>query len=245
MIAAQVSDGLPSSAWLIDMAAFTLLCVTAATVLAVTAGWRSHLYLQARQRQAQQQTQAGTLPDEPAAGRAFAAEMIDLATAICDVARCGEAEALCSYAHLTVAVQPGLCVRCDPRVMRDVLGSMLRDALRAAPAGCVLFAAMNHGGRVQVSVTHDGENGGGMSDSLREAGGLVALQGGTLEIPIAGTEGRSIVLRLPAPPEPGVGRATSVNSAAAHAPPAQTMRDATATTVAQAETIVSSQSVTS
>lgn len=101
--------------------------------------------------------------------------------------------------ELHIAVQPRLAVWADPGALRQMLASMLAQAVERAADSAVLLSAGWHGGRVQVTVTDDGPTGdhAALVGRLREVEQCAALQGGTLEIECWKLRGNRVVLRMP------------------------------------------------
>lgn len=101
--------------------------------------------------------------------------------------------------RMELAVQPGLCVRADPGVFREVLGALVKHSIAQAPSGRVLVAGSRHGGRVQLAVLNDGMGADPrlQASDLRAPERLIALQGGTLEITSHAGEGTTMLARWP------------------------------------------------
>lgn len=129
--------------------------------------------------------------------------MIDVATEISTVLSRMQAGPERLFVRFTTAVQPGLTACADADAFRQALGDLVADAVRRAPAGQVLLAAGNQGGRVQVTVTDDGPASSSQTteSALRGASQLISLQGGTLEVESRPGEGTITTLRLAVPPD--------------------------------------------
>ena len=145
-------------------------------------------------------------PSEPRSALAlspFAAALLPVDAAVQDVLGAHAAAARSRRVRLEFAVQPDLAVRADPRVLRELLGDLVSQAIRRAPCGRVLVGAMRHGGRVQISVSDDGAAVAAElhAAALRDTRQLAALQGGTLDIEAYPGQGSTVVLRLPEPPD--------------------------------------------
>lgn len=134
---------------------------------------------------------------------AFFVEALDVAAEAHAMLRQLDGVARREWVRFQLAVQPGLTVRTDVRAFREILAELLNNAIHHSPGGCVLFAAMLHGGRVQIAVTDDGVglDRATQEASLRHMQPLVALQGGTLELTIDAGGHTTAVIRFPAPPE--------------------------------------------
>lgn len=119
--------------------------------------------------------------------------------------------------ELHIAVQPRLAVWADPGALRQMLASMLAQAVERAADSAVLLSAGWHGGRVQMTVTDDGPAGdhAALVGRLREVEQCAALQGGTLEIECWKLRGNRVVLRMPGKAAP---ETFSVGDDAADAP---------------------------
>jgi len=155
------------------------------------------------------------LPSFSLARTPFVGGMLDLAAEVRDVLGQMGPDAARRRVRLEMAVQPDLAVHADPLVLRALLGDLVGNAMRHAPGGRVLLSAARLGGRVEIAVTDDGAGAeAAMQEAaLREAGQLVALQGGTIHIEVHPGEGTTVLLRLLEPM--GTGRA----SGQAPAPP--------------------------
>ena len=128
----------------------------------------------------------------------FAATRLDVAAEIRAVLEAMREEAADRSVRLELAVAPDLAVHADPSALRSVLGLLVSHAIRQAREQ-VLASAIVLGGRVQIVVTDDGP-GAGPADQqamLRPAMGLVALQGGTLQVEAWRGEGSTVAVRLP------------------------------------------------
>ena len=142
----------------------------------------------------------------------FASALLPVDAAVQDVLAAQAAAAARRGVQLELAVQPDLAVRADPRVLQEVLGDLVSQAIRRAPCGQVLVGSMRHGGRVQISVSDDGiamprEV---QAAALRETSRLAALQGGTLDIETYPGQGSTVILRLPDPADSAASRTGAV-----------------------------------
>jgi hypothetical protein len=131
----------------------------------------------------------------------FSAGLLDVAAEVRAVLDQVEPEAAPAFVRLELAVQPGLSVHADRRAFRDIVGNLVRYAVRRSPCGQVLVGGMRHGGRVQISVTDDGAvaSEGAQASALRDVGGLIALLGGTIHVETRAGEGTTVLVRLPGP----------------------------------------------
>jgi signal transduction histidine kinase len=123
------------------------------------------------------------------------------------VLRGSQSLAMDHLVRLEMAVQPGLTVRVDQHAFRVILQELVRTAIEQSPCGCVLLTATRVGCRVHASVSDDGPEADGASRlaRLRHAEGIVALQGGSMEINARAGEGTTVTVRLPGGgnPDPG------------------------------------------
>jgi hypothetical protein len=138
-------------------------------------------------------------------------DLLPLASRELDVARecAGALAALRALAaenliELQLAVQPKLAIWADPYALRHALIELLTQAIERAAGGAVLLAAGWHGGRVQFSVTDDGDrqDHAALTALLRRVDPYIALQGGTLEVGYTSTQGNVVIARLPGVREP-------------------------------------------
>jgi signal transduction histidine kinase len=170
-----------------------VLALTVAVVV-VTAGWRRRREL--LQRQGRPFVAARMELDRST----FAAGVLDVALEAMAVMRQFECFAAERYVALELAVQPGLAVRTDARVFREIVGDLVSHAIEQSPCGRVLLGAAHIGGRVQITVSDEAAHSDRAlrASELRPAGRLAALQGATLEIDARPGQGTTVVLRLPA-----------------------------------------------
>ncbi|HVC60437.1 MAG TPA: ATP-binding protein [Acetobacteraceae bacterium] len=160
-------------------------------------GWRRHVLARRHDR--------GWTPAPAAAfslaRTPFVSGMLDVAAEMRDVLGRIGPEAARGLVRLEMAVQPDLAVRTDPLALRALLSDLVGNAIRHAPAGRVLLSAARLGGRVEIAVIDDGAGTevAMREAALREAGQLVALQGGTLHIEAHEGQGTTVLVRLPEP----------------------------------------------
>jgi signal transduction histidine kinase len=164
------------------------------SVVVVMAGWRRRRELLQRQGRpfvaARMELNRST----------FAAGVLDVALEAMAVMRQFESFAAERYVALELAVQPGLAVRTDARVFREIVGDLVSHAIEQSPCGRVLLGAAHIGGRVQITVSDEAAHSdrARRASELRPAERLAALQGATLEIDARPGQGTTAVLRLPA-----------------------------------------------
>jgi signal transduction histidine kinase len=164
------------------------------SVVVVMAGWRRRREL--LQRQGRPFVAARMELDRST----FAAGVLDVALEAMAVMRQFECFAAERYVALELAVQPGLAVRTDARVFREIVGDLVSHAIEQSPCGRVLLGAAHIGGRVQITVSDEAAHSDRAlrASELRPAERLAALQGATLEIDARPGQGTTVVLRLPA-----------------------------------------------
>jgi signal transduction histidine kinase len=126
---------------------------------------------------------------------------VGLAAAVLDAA--GQLGRL-AQAHgvkLELAVDPEMTVDGNANVLGLVLRETLTAAIRAVPGGRVLVTAENLGGQPNIRISDDGlGNDRHLRESLlREAGALIALQGGSVVSHATPGQGTTVTLRLPIP----------------------------------------------
>jgi hypothetical protein len=183
------------SIWDVVEAAMLPMAVLVLTVstLFVMSGWNRRRELLARQGQPHR-------PDRFELGQTpFAAGVLGVAAEARAVLRRFDALAAQQLVELELAVQPDLTVRADPRAFREMLGDLVGSAIEQAPCGRVLLGAARLGGRVDISVTDDGDrpDRGLRLSKLRTTERLAALHGATLEVKAIPGHGTTVHLRLP------------------------------------------------
>jgi hypothetical protein len=169
-----------------------LLAFTVSAVL-LAAGWqrRRDILTRQGQRNPANRFELGQTP--------FASGVLDLATEARAVLQRFEALAAQHFVDLELAVQPGLKVRADPRVLREILSDLTTHAIEQSSCGRVLLGAVQSGGRVQISVSDAGSGADRATQAsrLRPAERLAALQGATMEVDARANQGTTVILRLP------------------------------------------------
>ncbi|MGE0417595.1 MAG: sensor histidine kinase [Acetobacteraceae bacterium] len=101
--------------------------------------------------------------------------------------------------RLESAVMPGVTMRTDPMVLRNVLMETIAGAIRAADGGRVLVAVFLDPEATEITVTDDGPV---RADSLREVelrvvAAILDLHGGTVMLDARPNRGTVVTLRLP------------------------------------------------
>lgn len=94
---------------------------------------------------------------------------------------------------------PGVTMRTDPMVLRNVLMETIAGAIRAADGGRVLVAVFLDPEATEITVTDDGPV---RADSLREVelrvvAAILDLHGGTVMLDARPNRGTVVTLRLP------------------------------------------------
>jgi hypothetical protein len=166
----------------------------------------------ARNHRRQAPMRGGSIPREAAGDvvigltRAVsAAETLDLEVEL--GAGMAELEGLAQarFVRLELAVGQGLTVRIDAGVLRTVLRSILGEAIRSTADGQVLVTALALGSQMHIRTIDDGADADQTSREimLREAGELLALQGGSLAVEARPGQ-TTVTIRLPLPGGAGV-----------------------------------------
>lgn len=140
--------------------------------------------------------------------RPLPAGQVDLDAELRAAAASHEGSARRLNIRLEVAVQPDLTVRADPAALRQIVSSLLENAINHSAGGGVLLSAGRHGGRVRIAVLDDGApvDRSEQEANLRDAERLAAMQGGTLEIIVSPGSGTTVAVRLPEPGGAGTAR---------------------------------------
>lgn len=148
----------------------------------------------------------------------FGNGLLTVASAASDALARVRPEARQRLVRLEMAVPDDLLVRLDAEAFDRILGTLLRTAIRGAPAGRVLLTARRHGGRVEVAIAGDGETADrdSLTADLRPAEELLALHGGTLDVQCIPDAGAIFVARLLEPQGTGAMKLPEVPQ---HAPP--------------------------
>jgi hypothetical protein len=169
------------------------LLALAVSGILVTAGWRRRrdILVRQSQRSPSSRFELGQTP--------FTSGLLDVATEVGAVLAQCESLAAERLVDLELAVQPGLAVRTDARVLREILNDLVVHAVEQSPCGRVLLGAAQVGNRVQVTVSDAGSGADRAAQAswLRPAERLAALQGATLDVDARIGEGTTVVLRLP------------------------------------------------
>lgn len=133
--------------------------------------------------------------------RPLAADRLDIEIELRISLREHEPVAAARHVRMEVAIQPGLTVRADRGALRGAVHDVLGNAISHSDGGRVLVGAGRHGGRVQISVLDDGApvDRAEQEAHLREAGRVIALQGGTIEVTVRPGAGTTVLIRLPDP----------------------------------------------
>jgi hypothetical protein len=169
------------------------LLILAVCAVVVMAGWRRRQDLLQRQGRpiVTDRVELGQTP--------FAAGVLDVAAETAAVLRRFDSLAAMRFVALEIAVQPDLAVRADPRVLRDILGELLGQAIDQPSCERVLLGAVRIGGHVHISVSDDSVQADRAlrASQLRSAERLAALQGATLDVDVRAGQGTTVLLRLP------------------------------------------------
>jgi signal transduction histidine kinase len=170
----------------------------------------------ARNHRRQAPMRGGTIPREVAEGAVLGltravseAQTLDLEAELGAGMEALEGLALARFVRLELAVGQGATVRIDAVVLRAVLRSILGSAIRSTADGQVLVTALALGSQMHIRIIDDGVDADQTSREimLREAGELLALQGGSLAVEARPGQGTTVTIRLPLPG--GAGVATS------------------------------------
>jgi signal transduction histidine kinase len=177
-----------------------LLAVTISTI-ALIAGWNRRSELLSRQARSSGQSA------RRAGSSRVGSDMMDLGSAAMSLLWDFEPLAARHCVTLEQAIQPGLAVQINSRLLHDILGEVLKVAIERSPAGRVLLTAAMVAGRVQITVSDDGQETDRdlRASWLRQAEGVAALQGATMQIDVRPGQGTTVVLRLPAAAAPAGG----------------------------------------
>jgi signal transduction histidine kinase len=129
----------------------------------------------------------------------FARTTVDLESTVLQVAAEIGPMARAHWVRFDLAVSPLIIVQADPHVLATALRETMMTAVRATPGGQVLVTAVTLGGQLNICVTDDGR---GEDQRLREslvrdAGALIALQGGSVVVQATPGRGTVVTIRLP------------------------------------------------
>ncbi len=170
-----------------------MLLALSVSIVAVIAGWRRRGELLDRQNRPMlpARIELGNTP--------FETGVLDIAAETAAVMRQFEGLAAERFVALELAVQPGLAVRADPPVLREILGELVARAIEEAPCGRVLLSAAHVDDRIRIAVSDDGAqtDRASRAERLRQAQRLSALQGATMDIDTRTGCGTTVVLQLP------------------------------------------------
>jgi hypothetical protein len=100
-----------------------------------------------------------------------------------------------------LSVSPGSAVHMDRAALRTVLRAMLLVAIDSTQRGQVLITAARLGAQMHIRVIDDGARADRASRErqLRDAGALVALQGGSIAVEAHAGRGTAMTASLPMP----------------------------------------------
>ena len=173
----------------------------AATFFAVRAGCAAFRRERVRSAGSTQDCWRAAVREEAPHSASFGSRLLDIEREALGAIRQVESFATRRRVRLEIAIQPGLTVQADPRGFHRTLVCLLENAIGHAPGGKVLVGGMRHGGRIQIAVLDDGQGPNRLEQAadLRSVEGIVALQGGTLQIESRPGQGTLVVLRLPEP----------------------------------------------
>jgi hypothetical protein len=135
----------------------------------------------------------------------FTAESLDLEAEARAAADAAIGLARENFVRIRLAVKPGTNLRVEPEALRTALRTIVDTAVRATPGGQVLLTGMVVGTQVHVRVVDDGvKTDQALRESLvREAGSLIALQGGSIAVETRPGQGTTVTIRLSLPGESG------------------------------------------
>jgi len=147
---------------------------------------------------------AGTAREPPEFGTMparFKAENLDLEAEVSAVAGALAGIAHAHFVRIRLAISPDSAVRMDAFALRAALRGMIHAAVVAAPGGQVLVTAMALGTQMHVRIVDDGAR----TDQrlregvAREAGSMIALQGGSIAVEAREGQGTMVTVMLPVP----------------------------------------------
>ena len=129
----------------------------------------------------------------------FNTASIDLESAVLDAAAAIESLARAHWVRFDVAVKPAMSVQADPNVLGTALRETMTTAIRATPGGQVLVTATTLGSQLHIRIADDGRGDDQwIRESLvRDAGALIALQGGSVVVRATPGRGTTVTMRLP------------------------------------------------
>jgi hypothetical protein len=104
-------------------------------------------------------------------------------------------------ATVDLSVSPGSAVHMDRAALHTVLHAMLLVAIDATPGGQVLITAARLGAQMHIRVIDDGARADRASRErqMRDAGALIALQGGSIAVEARAGRGTTMTVCLPMP----------------------------------------------
>jgi hypothetical protein len=139
----------------------------------------------------------------PRRGR-FAAETLELEPEVRAAADSIAGLARENSVRLELAVDPRTTVRVDPIVLGTVLRSLIGTAARSTFSGQVLVTAVTLGTQMHIRIVDDGRGADQTSREIdaREAGEMIALQGGSVAVEVKSGQGTTVTIRLPLPGSP-------------------------------------------
>lgn len=158
----------------------------------ILAGWRGFVH---RRRSVVSRSAAPCR----AAEVGFAAQTIDLEASLRAAVEEVGAVARAHWVGLELAMGAPMTVHTDPGTLRTALHEAMITAIAASPGGEVLVTATVLGPQIHIRVTDDGP---GIDErvrqaSLRAAGALIALQGGSILVETRPGRGTTVTIRLP------------------------------------------------
>ncbi len=131
------------------------------------------------------------------------AKALDLPLVMREVADAVEPLAKARATRIRLAVSPGRTVWADRDYLSRALRELVETAVHASPGGQVLISAMPLGTELNIAVTDDARNVdlATRESMARDAGDLIAMQGGRMAIEARAGFGTTVTVRLPLPAE--------------------------------------------
>ena len=133
----------------------------------------------------------------------FESEIVGLEAMVREAAAAVSDLARTHWVRIEQAVSAAITVHVDPNALGPALRETMLTAIRAAPGGQVLVTAATLGSQLHIRITDDGP-GADQFDreiSVRGAGGMIALQGGSIAVEARPGQGTTVIVRLPLPGE--------------------------------------------
>ena len=131
----------------------------------------------------------------------YASTIVDLEAAVAEAAEDLGGLAQEQWVRIDLAVSPAMTVHADPNVLATALRETMTTAIRATPGGQVLVTAETLGNQLHIRISDDGwgEDQRLRESLVRDAGALIALQGGSVAVHATPGRGTTVTVRIPMP----------------------------------------------